>query len=164
MTSAWKKAIRAKRRAARKYIKEKTKENWELRRQTRNEATRLRRKAVREYWKNQSTKLQDNPDHFYKAFMPFLSAKKKNTSNDLSLNIEGTICHDQNKVVNYLSEHFANIADGIGSPDRSTIDTHVSVSSIREKSVGHNSIHIHSQCSKLIFLALVTGLVIMKKY
>ena len=37
---------------------------------------------------------------------------------------------------------FANIADGIGNPDRSTsLLTHIER---REKSAGHNGIHIHS--------------------
>ena len=46
MTKEWKGTIRAKRRAARKYLKEQTSENWEARRIARNEATRLRRKAI----------------------------------------------------------------------------------------------------------------------
>ena len=46
MNSEWKTAIRAKRRAARKYLKESTMQNLEIRRKTRNEATRLRRKAI----------------------------------------------------------------------------------------------------------------------
>ena len=46
MKSEWKTAIRAKRRAARKYLKESTMQNLEIRRKTRNEATRLRRKAI----------------------------------------------------------------------------------------------------------------------
>lgn len=50
MSREWKIAIRAKRRAARKYQKQQTRENWENKRKSRNEATRLGRKAVREYW------------------------------------------------------------------------------------------------------------------
>ena len=49
MTREWKGAIRAKRRAARKYLKEQTSENWEGRQIVRNEATQLQRKAVRTY-------------------------------------------------------------------------------------------------------------------
>ena len=58
MTKEWKGAIRAKRRAARKYLKEQTSENWEARRITRNEATGLWRKAIRTSWKEQATKLK----------------------------------------------------------------------------------------------------------
>lgn len=51
MNKEWKNAIRAKRRAAKKHPKKQTRENWEAKRKARNEATRLRRKAIREYWK-----------------------------------------------------------------------------------------------------------------
>lgn len=51
MNKEWKNAIRAKRRAAKKHAKKQTRENWEAKRKARNEATRLRRKAIREYWK-----------------------------------------------------------------------------------------------------------------
>ena len=95
MTKEWKDGIRAKRTAARKYLKEQTSENWEARRITRNEATRLWRKAIRTYWKEQATKLKCKPSEFYKTFMPFLSDKHKGNTNELSLSINGTICRDQ---------------------------------------------------------------------
>lgn len=52
MTPEWKRAIRAKRKATSKYLKNKTPENWELRRKSRNEATKQRRIAIKEYWRN----------------------------------------------------------------------------------------------------------------
>ena len=87
MTKEWKSAIRAKRKAARKYLKDQSRENWEAKRLARNEATRLRRKAIREYWKDQSAKLMCKPSDYYKTFMPFLSDKRKSETKDLSLNI-----------------------------------------------------------------------------
>ena len=77
MNTEWKGAIRAKRRVARKYLKEQTSENWEASWITRNKATRLWRKAIRTYWKEQATKLNCKPSEFYKTFMPFLSGKHK---------------------------------------------------------------------------------------
>ena len=50
MTTQWKQAIRAKRKAKSKFLKNKTRENWELRRKARNEATRQRRIAIKSYW------------------------------------------------------------------------------------------------------------------
>ena len=47
MTSHWKSAIRAKRKANDKYLQNKTPENWELRRKARNEATKQRRIAIK---------------------------------------------------------------------------------------------------------------------
>ena len=143
MSREWKNAIRAKRRAARKYQKEQTKENWENKRKLRNEATRLRRKAIREYWKDQSTLLTSKPSQFYKTFMPFLGAKKKKNTTDLSLNIDENICHDQFKIANHLCNYFANIAKGIGNTDEitdNTFATHASVQSIMENSAAQDSI------------------------
>lgn len=140
MSHEWKNAIRAKRRAARKYQKEQTRENWENIRKLRNEATRLRRKAIREYWKTQSTLLQSKPSQFCKTFMPFISAKKKKNDNDqLSLMIDGSICHDQTKIANYFCNYFANIAHGLGNTDGTSDDsfpTHASVQSIINNSSG----------------------------
>ena len=135
MTKEWKSAIRAKRKAARKYLKDQSRENWEAKRLARNEATRLRRKAIREYWKDQSAKLMCKPSDYYKTFMPFLSDKRKSETKDLSLNIEGTVCRDQPKISNFLCNYFATVADDIGDTDGMTdsvLTSHPSVQTITE--------------------------------
>ena len=58
MTTAWKNAIRAKRRAFKKYLNERTQQNWEEKVKCRNEATRQRRIAVRQYWKKKTSDLK----------------------------------------------------------------------------------------------------------
>ena len=50
MTGEWKEAIRKKRKYAKKFSQNKTKENMELMKKWRNNATRLRRKAIKNYW------------------------------------------------------------------------------------------------------------------
>ena len=135
MTKEWKSAIRAKRKAARKYLKDQSRENWEAKRLARNEATRLRRKAIREYWKDQSAKLMCKPSDYYKTFMPFLSDKRKSETKDLSLNIEGTVCRDQPKISNFLCNYFATVADDIGDTEGMTdsvLTSHPSVQTITE--------------------------------
>jgi hypothetical protein len=52
MTTAWKRGIRTTRRAAQNYEKCKTTEKLELKRKLRNEATRQRRKAIKDCWLN----------------------------------------------------------------------------------------------------------------
>lgn len=124
MSREWKIAIRAKRRAARKYQKQQTRENWENKRKSRNEATRLGKKAVREYWKTQSSLLKSKLSQFYKTFMPFFSTKNKKTDNDhLSLTIDGDVCHDGPKIANHLCNYFANNVQGVGNIDE--ISAHV---------------------------------------
>ena len=95
MTSEWKRAIRAKRRAAAKYLKNKTQENWELKRKARNEATKQRRIAIREYWKNKAQDLKTSPRDFFKTFRPFVNTKGNAKSGEIKLNVNGTLLSEQ---------------------------------------------------------------------
>ena len=122
MTSHWKSAIRAKRRANDKYLKNKTPENWELRRKARNEATKQRRIAIKQYWYNKSNDLKNNPKAFFKTFKPFLGSKSCTERNDIHLKINGSMITDQQQVAEELVEHFATLADGIGSIERKSIE------------------------------------------
>ena len=68
MTTSWKNAIRAKRRAAAKYYKDKSAHNWEVKQRCRNEATRQRRIAIKQYWKKKANnKLTTNSKEFFKT-------------------------------------------------------------------------------------------------
>ena len=61
MTREWKNAIKAKRRFSKKFSKHPTPENFELKRKWRNEATKERRKAIRQYWKKVSDNVKSDP-------------------------------------------------------------------------------------------------------
>ena len=114
MTPEWKSAIRAKRKANAKYLKNKTPETWELRRKTRNEATKQKHIAIKNYWKIKADDLKSNPRDFFKTFKPFLNTKDCSTSTDIQLKVEGTIVKDQRQVSEILVDYFSTIADGIG--------------------------------------------------
>ena len=75
MTTNWKNAIRAKRKALANYYWDKSNSNWDKLRKCRNEATRQRRRAIKSYWRKKSNHLKENPADFYKPFMLFLSSK-----------------------------------------------------------------------------------------
>ena len=77
MTTEWKAAIKRRRKALRRFHKTKILEDWELHRKLRNEATRLRRKAIKDYWNVKSEDIRNKPHKLYRAFMPFLGSKKK---------------------------------------------------------------------------------------
>ena len=77
MTLEWKKAIRKKRRFARRYARNPTEENQRLSKMWRNTATRLRRTAIKEYWNKKAEDLRNNPKNFYSVFKPFLHSKSK---------------------------------------------------------------------------------------
>ena len=117
MTTKWKNAIRVKRKAEAKYRQNKTAANCEHKRICRNEATKQRRLAIKEYWKTESEDLRRNSRDFFKTFKPFLSDKGIRSDPDIELNIQGNFVKDQIKVTEILADHFATIADGIGGTD-----------------------------------------------
>ena len=110
MTNHWKSAIRAKRKANDTYLRNKTPENWESRRKARNEATKQRRIAIKQYWYKKSNDLKNTPKAFFKIFKPFLGSKSCTEIND----IHGSMITDQQQVAEEFFEHFATLADGIG--------------------------------------------------
>lgn len=59
ITTEWKKAIRRKRKAAKKHSKLHSKESQEEMKKWRNEATRLRRRAIKNYWKEKASDLKE---------------------------------------------------------------------------------------------------------
>ena len=71
------KAIKMKRTYAKEYAHNRTEENWELKRKWRNKATKCRRMAIREFWKQKADDLKSKPSDFYKTFRPFLNNKSK---------------------------------------------------------------------------------------
>ena len=96
MTLEWKKAVKNKRRYAKRYARNPTEENRELMKTMRNIATRLRRRAIKEYWNKRADDLKTNPKNFYNAFKPFLHSKSKKCENTLlTLDIDGVIEQDQ---------------------------------------------------------------------
>lgn len=89
MTPAWTKATRAKCRFSKRFRQIRTPENFELKRQWRNEATKQRRITIRKYWSELADDLRQNPMKFYKTFKPFLDRKDKGDGpRDIHLNME----------------------------------------------------------------------------
>lgn len=114
VTSQWKSAIRAKRKATTKYLKNKTKENWELKRKARNETTRQRGIAIKEYWRKESEDLKMRPREFFNTFRPFLNKKDHTYNTEIHLNDNGSIVRNQREVAEILADYFSKIAEGIG--------------------------------------------------
>ena len=139
MTPEWKEAIRKKRKYAKKFRKDNSMENWEQMKKWRNNATRLRRQAIKKYWKNKSEELKKNPGKFYKTFMPFI--KSKSNQAEISLNITNIMEHDQLVVAEEFSKYFSSIADHIGgSTSEINSSVHPSVQLIRNNFTGASDI------------------------
>ena len=76
MTLEWKNAIRRKRKYAQLYAKNKTTENYELKKKYRNLATKERRKAIKEFWMKKTDDLKQNHGNFSRHFDQFLASLK----------------------------------------------------------------------------------------
>ena len=138
MNKQWKSAIRTKRKAEAKYRKNRTDENWEYKRKCRNEATRQRRLAIKQYWKTKADDLGKNPKDFFRTFKPFISDKGNRADADITINHGEAIVKDQSKVSEIFADYFATIADHIKSVDADLTDlkdftNHPSVQAIKNK-------------------------------
>ena len=138
MTSAWKSAIRAKRKFAERYSQKKTPQNLELKRKWRNKATRQRCIAIKQYWTEISHNLKSNPKNFFKSFKPFWDREDKedNRKREIHLSIEGKLERDKTVVAEHLSEHFSYMAKGIGGEQAEDLS--------EEDFIEHNSLHLIS--------------------
>jgi len=96
MTTSWKNAIRAKRRATSKYYKDESAHNWEVKQRCCNEATRQRRIAIKQYWKKKANELTTNSKEFFKTFKPFLESKTcTNKQAEINFKVNGTVVSDK---------------------------------------------------------------------
>eukprot|EP00794_Sanderia_malayensis_P003961 gene3961-4511_t len=112
MTTEWKKAIRKKRKYAREFSKNRSDENLALKRKWRNEATRQRRKAIKEYWDKKALDLKSNPGAFFKVFKPFLSAKNVQGGSDvISLETDGKLEENPQIVADTFVNYFNTMWD-----------------------------------------------------
>ena len=122
MTMEWKQAIRRKRKYAKKYARNKTNENWELKKKWRNEATKCRRRAIKKFWKEKAEHLKSKPYDFYNTFRPFLSDKRQNGSDINIRKADGKVEKEQRNVSNIMVSYFATMADAIGGVGASMLN------------------------------------------
>ena len=87
MTTAWKSAIRAKRNYPKRYSQNSTPENLDLKRKWTNEATRQRRMAIKQYWKEVSHDLRRSPKKLFQTFNAFSDKKEKEDNTSMAKGI-----------------------------------------------------------------------------
>ena len=126
----WKEAIRKKRKYAKYHKKLQTEESDQLRKKWRNIATGIRRKAIKQYWKERCDELRTNPRTFFKTFTPFLRDKGCGEA-AIHLKEGNNIVQGQYEVTELFASYFATIADSIGLGLNTTPDAdHPSVKRI----------------------------------
>ena len=115
MSKEWKTAIRNKRKYAIQFAKDRTAENFELKKKYRNIATREQRKALTAYWYKKSEEMKSKPHDFFNTFRPFLNNKTKDANPIFLKNKhEDGIIEDQRQVAETLTNYFSTIASDIG--------------------------------------------------
>ena len=127
-----------KRKYTKKFAKNPSQENLINKNNWRNTATKLRRRAIKEYWKTKTDSSGSNPRDFFKVFKPFLDSKARGTDdNVINLDFNDSIIQDQTKVANCLVHYFTTVANDIGDPHllsltEEELKDHKSVQKIRK--------------------------------
>ena len=94
--------------------KNKTDENFELKKKYRNLATKDCRKAVKQFWTTKSEKIRENARDFFNTFQPSISNKTAK-NNPISLDIDGNVPKNDAVAVAYcFADYFANVALNFG--------------------------------------------------
>ena len=85
--------------------------DWDWMRKLRNEAKRLKRKAIREYWNSKAEDLKARPQDFYRTFLSFIGAKKARISDasNLKLRIDGYVTSDKQRVTEEVGSYFSKL-------------------------------------------------------
>ncbi|CAB4039114.1 Hypothetical predicted protein, partial [Paramuricea clavata] len=118
MTEEWKAAIRMKRKFSKKFAKNPTDENLQLKKSCRNVASKLRRQSLKYYWKKKTEEMNHDARQFFKVFKPFLDSRASVVDDSvILLEKDGMEVKDQTKVAEYFVEYFTEIACEIGDPE-----------------------------------------------
>ena len=116
MHSELMKAIHTRNHYKNLYFKNRTSKAFELYRQNRNRVTKMRKKAIKDYFMKFSSK-NASPKEFWKCFKPFFTDKGSNTSADIVLKQDNVFVCDRKQVCEIMNEFFISIADEIGQPE-----------------------------------------------
>ena len=136
MKKEWKTAIRNKTKYNVRFAKDRTQENFELKKKHRNIASKERRKAISAYWRKKSEKLSTNPSAFYNTFKPFISGKRKESPGITLGTKEEAVTSNQPEVAEILANYFTTSALNIGGNQINRLtekdhSDHTSVKAIR---------------------------------
>ena len=91
-----------------------------------NTATRLRRRAIKNYWRTKADNLIENCKSLHNAFSPFMNSKNK-SDQDIILKVEDNNVQEQRQVAEILTEYFSKIADNIGDIPNKSINNNITI-------------------------------------
>ena len=136
MNSNYRKLVYKTRQAHNKYMKNKSKENWEQFRCLRNLKTKVKRESIQTYFNERCGGGPKSKD-FWPTIKPFLSSKSTNKSSNNIILKENDNLHvvsDQTSVCELLNTFYVNIAKNIGiDSSTSNCEKHPSIVKIESQ-------------------------------
>lgn len=150
MTPEWRRAKQVKKKLYKDYKKQSTPESFSAYKKQRNICTAIRRKAIRSYFKEKSSKLNGDPRQFWKTFGQMShSRKRKSNLAEITLNDDGKIITDRTNLCETFNNYFSTITNTLTCPkppkylptlfSHNEYHNHESVQAIRENCKNSNS-------------------------
>lgn len=116
MNESWRKAIRHRNHLWRAFKRHRSDANYAAYKSQRNICTSLRRKAIKEYFRKKSDKINEDPRQFWATCRPFLYSRRAYKSNNTILKEGEEIITDKTRIAETFNGYFINIANYIKMP------------------------------------------------
>ena len=110
MTKQWRQEICYRNRLWKRYLKERTDENYCKYEAQRNVCTRLRRKAIKNFFRKKN--VENSPREFWNVYRAFLHSKSKQ-ANDIFIKENDVVINQKKDIAEIFNNYFVNIADGL---------------------------------------------------
>ena len=128
-------SIWSRKRLYKKFLTNRSDENWEAYKKLRNLCVDIRRKSIKSYFKNKFTDGKPSGATLLKTVKPFITNKGHQSGNDLILGENGNIVNGSKQVADIMNTYYINVAAHIGEPsaNKNEYIDHPSIKSISEK-------------------------------
>ena len=139
----WRKAIRHRNILWKKFTHQRTDANYAEYKKQRNKCTSIRRKAIKDHFKNKSE--TDNPRAFWEAYRPFMHSRSSKQANDITLIENDVVITDKKELAELFNNYFVHIIDDVQDIKEHNLghefSAHPSIRAIAEENGRKNAIH-----------------------
>ena len=143
MNEQWRKAIRHRNKLWKKFTHQRTDANYAEYKKQRNKFTSIRRKAIKDHFKNKSE--TDNPRAFWEAYRPFMHSRSSKQANDITLIENDVVITDKKELAELFNNYFVHIIDDVQDIKEHNFghefSAHPSIRAIAEENRRKNAIH-----------------------
>ena len=143
MNEQWRKAIRHRNKLWKKFTHQRTDANYAEYKKQRNKCTSIRRKAIKDHFKNKSE--TDNPRAFWEAYRPFMHSRSSKQANDITLIENDVVITDKKELAELFNNYFVHIVDDVQDIKENNFgnefSAHPSIRAIAEENRRKNATH-----------------------